>query len=85
MTGFDILLCGIIAFMISWIIAIKKFLGKPQNGEDWLISIILALLIILITTLCIILIYFICVMTWGIIYGIFTSINWHNFFTQKVI
>lgn len=81
MTGFDILLCGIIVFMISWIIAIKKFVGKPQDTEDWLGSIVLALLIILIAVICIILIYLICVMIWGI----FTSINWYNFFTQKVI
>ena len=80
MTGFDILLCGVIVFMISWIIAIK-YTGKPQDAEDWLGSVVLALLIILITVICIILIYLICVMIWGI----FTSINWHNFFTQKVI
>ena len=81
MTGFDILLCGIIVFMISWIIAIKKFIGKPQEVDDWLGSIVIALFIILITTICIILIYLI----GGMIWGIFTSINWHNFFTQKVI
>lgn len=81
MTGFDILLCGIIVFMISWIIAIKKFIGKPQEVDDWLGSIVIALFIILITTVCIILIYLI----GGMIWGIFTSINWHNFFTQKVI
>lgn len=33
MTGFDILLCGVIVFMISWIIAIK-YTGKPQDAED---------------------------------------------------
>ena len=80
MTGFDILLCCVIVFIISWIIAIK-YTGKPQDFEDWLGSIVLALLIILITGLCIILIYLFC----GMIWGIFTSINWHNFFTQKVI
>ena len=81
MTGFDILLCCVIVFIISWIIAIKKYVGKPQDDEDWLASIILALVIILFTGLCIILIYLFCNMIWGL----FTSINWHIFFTPKLI